>query len=155
MSVNSAVQDDPIVSHDSARKVINRLLHIAVHVEKRFTVDQIASETGVGKSAVSSYLRNEATREPSLSNALSIAVVLGPKAVNAIMALVGYSASPLDDADALQAGEVVAKGMAHLTVIANAAADGRIDHMEAPSCQQAADEIIAAVLPLSSAGKAA
>ena len=37
--------------------------------------------------------------------------------------------------------------------LAACAADGRIDHTERPDCQQAADLIIATVLPLASAGQ--
>lgn len=94
-------------------------------------------------------------KEPSLSNALSVGVVIGPRALNPILALIGYAARPLEDADAVQPMQIAADAMKHLSVIASAAADGRIDHIEEPACRDAADQIIATVLPLASAGRAA
>lgn len=49
--------------------------------------------------------------------------------------------------------QIAADAMGHLSVIARNAADGRIDHTEEAETAEAADQIIATVLPLSSAGK--
>jgi tellurite resistance protein len=50
---------------------------------------------------------------------------------------------------------MTAAAMQHLSVIATAAADGRIDHVERPAVREAADMLIATVLPVSSHGDAA
>lgn len=55
----------------------------------------------------------------------------------------------------VDAHHIVATALPHMATIATAAADGRIDHIEAPLCRDAADTIIATFLPLSSAGGAA
>jgi hypothetical protein len=94
-------------------------------------------------------------REPSLSTALSIATVLGTEAVNAILANIGYAARPLDEAEDACPMVMTAAAMQHLSVIATAAADGRIDHVERPAVREAADMLIATVLPVSSHGDAA
>ena len=94
-------------------------------------------------------------KEPPLSVALSLAVVLGEGAINSIMSLIGYVARPLDEPGDLCVNSLVATGLQHFSTIATAAADGRIDHTEAPLCREAADMIIATVMPLSSAAGAA
>lgn len=151
MSVNESVDECGIVSPDSVRSVMQAVLRAAQ--AKGFTDETLEQLSGVKARRIKSW-RVEG-KEPSLSAALSLLCALGGSALNPVLALIGYVGRPLDEADELQVGTVVAKGMAHLTVIASAAADGRIDHLEEPDCRQAADEIIATVLPLSSAGKAA
>ncbi|WP_390549831.1 hypothetical protein [Qipengyuania sp. MTN3-11] len=94
-------------------------------------------------------------KEPSLSNALSIACVLGARAINGVLSIIGYGgAKPLDEADEVNPNLIIASLLPHVSTIALAAADGRIDHIEKPGCTTAADQIIATVMPLSSAGAA-
>jgi transcriptional regulator with XRE-family HTH domain len=148
-----SVQDSPIVSHDRVVDAIRDQLHTAIVVQRRFTVQQLHERSGVGKAAIESYMRNDGAKEPSLSRALSLASVIGPRAVQAIVGVIGYSASRNDDPNALQPMQIVADAIGHLGVISQAAADGRIDHTEEPRTTEAADMLIATVLPLSSAGK--
>lgn len=138
------------VSPDRVRAEMMAVLRYA---QTRFTDERLEQESGVDARAIKSY-RVEG-KEPSLSRALSILATLGQSDLNRILATIGYVARPLDESDELQVGEVVACILRHGSVIATAAADGRIDHLEEPHCQRAADELIATVLPLSSAGKAA
>lgn len=155
MADNSSVPETALVSSNRVTETIGTLLHVAVNVERRFTAEQIATASGVSKHTIRGYMRNEDRREPSLGNALSIAVVLGQGAINQIMALIGYVARPLEDEDAACPMVLTAGAMARLSIIAAAAADGRIDHMEAPGVRRATDELIQIVTPLSSAGDAA
>ena len=148
MSVNTSADRVPLVSPDCVRQKLQAVLRAA---QAHHTDAELEQLSGVSARCIKSY-RVEG-REPSLSHALSLLCVVN--GLNPVLSLIGYAARPQDESDELQVGAVVAKGMAHLTVIANAAADGRIDHIEQPDCQKAADEIIATVLPLSSAGKAA
>lgn len=150
--------NEPLVSRDRVIEVVRIALRNATVVTRRFTVEEIASGSGVPIRTVRSYMANDPgeVREPTLSNALSIACVLGAAQVNAVLALIGYGgAKPLDEPDHLDLAQVVAHGLADFSVIATAAADGRIDHIEEPQTMAAADRLIATVLPLSSAGKAA
>lgn len=138
------------VSPDCVRETIQKILRAA---QTKFTDEQLEAASGVSARCIKSY-RIEG-REPSLGNALSLLLVLGNGDLNRILATIGYIARPLDESDELQVGQVVACILQHGSVIATAAVDGRIDHTEQPDCQRAADEIIATVLPMSSAGKAA
>lgn len=155
MTDNPSVQDEPIVAHDRVTDVIRAQLNVAINVQRRFTVESLAAQSGVSVSAIRSYMRNDGAKVPSLDRALSLAVVLGKRAVNALLNLIGYSAAPLDEPEPSCPMRIVAEGMGHIATIAKAASDGRIDHTEEPETTQAADMLIATVLPLSSAGKAA
>ena len=149
---NNSAEENSIVSRNRVTEVVRIQLHTAVIVERRFTVEQISELSGIKVRAIRSYMANdpEEIREPSLSNALSLAVVLGKKSVNAVLALIGYHAEPLEEAEALSPTIIAATALSDLTVIVNAAADGRIDHKEEPMTTAAADHLIATIWPLSS-----
>ena len=146
-------QSVPEVSLCSRNSVCDRLQAVlrAAQVDG-WTDDSLSELSGVPARTIKSW-RVEG-KEPSLSNALSVAVVIGPKALNSVLALIGYHAKPLEDADAIDPALIVATLLPHVTTIAKAGADGRIDHLEAPDCTEAADHIITTVMPLSSAGQA-
>jgi hypothetical protein len=154
---NNSAEQSPIVSRDRVIDVIRREVRVCVIVERKMTVEALSEASGVGVRTIRTYMANDASeaREPCLSNALSLACVLGSRAVNAILALIGYSGSPLDEPEAIQPMRIVADAIGHLSVISNAAADNNIDHTEEPETTKAADALIATVLPLSSAGRAA
>lgn len=151
MSDKQSVPDATLCSRDSVCERLGAVLRAAQGAG--WTDDALAGLSGVCARTIKSY-RIEG-KEPSLSNALSLAVVIGPKALNPILALIGYHAKPLDEADALNPNMIVASILPHVSTIATAAADGRIDYTERPGCQRAADNIIELVMPLSSAGEAA
>ena len=146
----SSVSDPALCSRE---KVCSHLQAILRAAQTRFTDAQLEQLSGVPARAIKSY-RIEG-KEPPLSVALSLAVVLGEGAINSIMSLIGYVARPLDEPGDLCVNSLVATGLQHFSTIATAAADGRIDHTEAPLCREAADMIIATVMPLSTAGQAA
>ncbi|MBB4859654.1 transcriptional regulator with XRE-family HTH domain [Novosphingobium chloroacetimidivorans] len=150
MSDQNAVCDAAIVSPDRVRQTVQAILRAAQTAG--WTDEQLENVSGVRARTIKSY-RIEG-KEPSLSNALSLAVALGGKQLNSILSLIGYVARPLDEADAINPHLLVANVLPHISTLAAAAADGRIDHVELPGCREAADQIIATVLPLSSAGAA-
>lgn len=151
MPDNPSVSDAGLVSPDRVRLVVQGVLRAAQ--QDGWKDPDLARLSGVCGRTIKSY-RVEG-KEPSLSNALSLAVVIGPRAVNAVLAIIGYGgAAPLDEEDERAPGQIVASVMKHFSVIATAAADGRFDHLERPGCQAASDQIIAELLPLSSAGEA-
>lgn len=150
MPDQSSASSVAVVSHDRVCAMMQGILRGAQSV---WTDDALSSASGVPARTIKSY-RVEG-KEPSLSNALSLALVIGPSALNTMLAAIGYVARPLDEADAVAPSKIVADGLAAFSVIASAAADGRIDHTEANVCREAADTIIATVLPLATAGGAA
>ncbi|TVV75569.1 hypothetical protein [Sphingomonas solaris] len=139
-----------IVGRDRVRHVMQGVLRAA---NRDWTDEALEAASGIKARAIKAY-RVEGKEMP-LSAALSLAVVLGARALNPLLATIGYVARPLDEAEQLHPMQIVADSLRHFSTIASAASDGRIDHTEQPSCQEAADMIIATVLPLSSAGKAA
>lgn len=150
MSEQASVSDAAICGPDRVRNVVQGILRAAQ--AGGWTDEALEQASGVKARTIKSYRVDG--KEPSLSNALSLGVVLGTRGLNPILALIGYVARPLDEADAIQPMQIAADAMQHLAVIAHAAADGRIDHIERPSVTEAADQIIATVLPLASAGQA-
>lgn len=153
---NMSAESVGLVTRDCVTETIRRQLRNAVIVERRFTVEQIANESGVSLRAVRTYMANDPSevREPCLSAALSIAVVLGSRSVNAILALIGYVATPLEEGERVQPMQLVAEAMSDLSAIAAAAVDNRFDHIELPTVQNAADHMIEILTPISSRGAA-
>lgn len=151
MPDNKAVAECAIVSPERVGEVIRVQMRIAR--AKGLTLADIARDSGVRLNTIRGWI--EEGKEPSLSKALSVAVVLGERAVNAVLAIIGYGgACPLDEPGRVNPMRLVADCMEPFSVLARAAADGRIDHTEEEPCREAADTIIATVLPLSSAGQA-
>lgn len=150
MNYMTSAPTSAIISPDCVRATIQQILRYA---QTRFTDEQLEALSGVDARAIKSY-RVEG-REPSLSRALSLLCVLGGGDLNRVLACIGYAARPLDESDELPCGEVVACILTHGSTIARAAADGRIDHTEASDCRAAADRLLEAIVPMSSAGAAA
>lgn len=138
-------------SHDRVTQTIAMLLRGA---QARGIHDNLLSaSSGIPERTIKSYRTDG--KDPSLTNALSLLAALGPDAVNAVLATIGYGgARPLGDAPAIDPRTIVADLLPHVSTLAQAAADGRFDHTETPACEAAADHIIATVLPISSAGRA-
>lgn len=131
---------------------MQQVLHRALHREG-WTYAGIEKASGVKTRALQSYLLEG--KEPSFSSASSIACVLGGWAVNMLLAPIGYTATPLDEADAIEPQKVVADCLTQFATIAHACADNRIDHTEAERVMMAADALIEKVTPLSSLAHAA
>ena len=150
MTADTSADKTPVVSPYGVRIVLQGLLRAA---QVHWTDQALEQACGVPARAIKSY-RVEG-KEPSISAALSIAVVLGRPAVNAILSLIGYTgAHPMDEPDKVSPSEIVARAMSGLSKIAEAAIDNDINHIEAPDCRTAADQVIAAVMPLSSLANA-
>lgn len=147
---NNAVPDAPIVGADRVRLTVQGILRGAQAAG--WTDSTLEAASGVKADTIKGYRVDG--KEPSLSRALSLAVVIGPAALNPILALIGYVARPMDEAEDGCVRLMAAEAMGHLAVIARNAADGRIDHTEEQETRQAADLLIATVLPLASVGKA-
>jgi len=150
---NNSVREEPIVSDARIRDVMRRLIDSAINIERVTTRLQLSNDSGVNIHTIDALLsRDEAKHRPiRLEVALSLASVIGERAVNSLIGVIGYAAAPLDGEDEIRPMQLVADMMMPIATIAAAAADGRFDHTEMPGCTAAADMIIATVLPLSSA----
>lgn len=151
----NSVQSCPIVSDERMRNELRKALHSALHIERCTTRQKLENDSGVNIYTIDAILSTDPAKQRPIHahQMLSLAFAAGPRAVNTIMALIGYSGTPLDNEDDVRPMQIVAGLTRQLSTIATAAADGRIDHVELPACIQAADEIITIVTPLSSAGQ--
>lgn len=155
MSDNDSVQSSAITSDERIRDVLRRHIKRAYDT-RRFTRAGLAAESSVNIFTIDAIVAREVgkQRRVAAEDALCLAYALGDEAVSALVGTIAYTARREDADDGLAPMMIAANAMQNLSVIATAAADGRIDHLEAPACRDAADQIIATVLPLSSAGRA-
>jgi len=150
-------QTSPIVSDERIRNTLRERIHRAIHVERRFTRETLASDSGVALHFIDSIISRDKAkhRRVATEDALSLAYCLGDGAINALLSLFGYgSAQPIDTPEPSRPMMIVAGAMKELAIIGEAAADDRIDHTEQAPVALAADHLIALVTPLSSAGRA-
>jgi hypothetical protein len=151
MNPSMSADDTGIVSPDRVQSVFKSILRRAQL--DGWTDEALGSASGIKPRRIKAYRVED--KEPPLSVALSIAVVLGKSAVAPIMATIGYSATPNDEIDADCPLESAVAAMQALGVFMGCAADRRIDHVEEDTATAAADLIVAEFLPFSSQGRAA
>ena len=152
MSDRSMSADETgIVSPDRVQCVFKSVLRAAQLAG--WTDEALGAASGIKPRRIKAYRVED--KEPPLSVALSIAVVIGKPAVASIMATIGYSAAPTDELDADCPLESAVTAMQALGTFMGYAADRRIDHTEEAPATAAADIIIAEFLPFSSQGRAA
>jgi hypothetical protein len=147
---NKSVPDD---TSSIDERVYEALAGILRGAQLRLTDASLEAISGVKASSIKAYRLKQ--RKASLAAGLAITAALGDWAINQLLHVIQYQARPLDESDELQPTQIVAEAMGHLGVIARAAVDNRIDHLERPRTMEAADHLIATVVPLSSAGRAA
>lgn len=149
---SNSAQSGPLVSDERLRNALREQIQIAFHIDNSFTRDTLAERSGVNIYQIDAInSRDPAKRRPiHATEALSLAFVIGPRAVNAVMALIGYVGTPLEEGRGAQPTQIVAQAMASLAVIASAAADNRFDHSELPGVECAADDLIEIMTPISS-----
>lgn len=156
MSENISAEDCGLVSRERVADLVRHLLYVTVHVEKRFTVVEIARRSGLKERAVRSFMANEPLehRLPSLPSALSLAVVLGERAVNEVLSLIGYGgARQLGEGDCEDAPiRLVGSLLNGINIIAQLAADGEFCPKDREALRPTVDAMIAKLVPLSSAG---
>jgi hypothetical protein len=106
-----------------------RVLALNVGSGRRFGVAELAEACELPERTLRSYLPGEG-KQPLLCAALQVLAALGPAALSAVLATVGYGARPLrgEPASPFQALAGMGEGVSQL---ATALADGRIDHHEA------------------------
>ncbi|MEG3086152.1 hypothetical protein [Sphingomonas sp. PB4P5] len=150
-----AVLDGPLFSDERLRNALRRQIDRAINIDHDFTRQTLADDSGVNIHCIDAILSRDVAKKRRLAieDAFSLAHTIGDRAVNALLAVMGYAgAHRTDEPDLPQPMQIVADGMKHFAIVAEAAADNRIDHTEADRTTAAADAIIATFLPLSSAG---
>lgn len=150
---SNSAQTGSLTSDERIRNVLRRHIQKAYDV-RAFTRATLADESGVNVHQIDQIVSRDAAKQRRVAaeDALNLAYTLGDAAVNAVLAEIRYSARRTSEVEAMAPMLIAATAMQGLSVIASAAADGRIDHLEEPLCRDAADLIIATVKPLSSLG---
>lgn len=154
---SNSVQSGPIVSDERLRNILRTSLHIAINVDRELTRETLAAQSGVNIYTLDAITSRDPAKHRSVKAAdmMSIAVVLGPRTVNAVLSSIGYAATNLDDAAAHSPALDAANMMGEVARFAKCAADNIIDHTEEPETTEAADNIISLALPYSSKRDAA
>lgn len=155
MSVNQSVLSCAITSDERIRNVLRRLIKKA-YDKHEFTRASLSQESGVNIHQIDAIVSRDVAkhRRVAAEDALCLAYTLGEEAVAALVGTINYTATH-QDAEETSPAHLIATILPHVSTIAAAAADGRFDHIEMPGVRDAADGIIATVLPLSSAGEGA
>ena len=150
---DSYAQDGGITSDERLRDALRRHIQRAFD-ERRFNRATLAAESKVNIHSIDAILSRDSGKHRRVAGVdmLNLAYTLGDDAVQALNATIHYSARRLDHGLDLQPNEILPALLPHVTTIATATAAGRITHVDAPRCTDAADRIIAIVLPLSSNG---
>lgn len=151
---NTDTDDIGLVPRDRVTTLVKALISTAVMPGSAWSYESLSAATRIKPRRLKSYVHENV--EPPLSVALSIGVVLGKPAINAVLSLIGYGgACPLDEGDERKPRQMVIKASQCMATLIRCAADDIIDHTEERDTTEAADTLIAELIPFSSAGKAA
>jgi hypothetical protein len=149
---NSAF-DYPLPSPEAAETHIIHCLALLIGRGKRFSVNDVSIGTGIPERTVSSWLETHDPREPKAKHLLLLCGFFGTEWTSKVLGPVGQVSQPIRSADAIRPADILVGVLSDLSVIGKAASDNRIDHTEEPACREAADRIIAAMVPISSVGR--
>jgi hypothetical protein len=155
MPDSPSVQNGGITSDEHIRNVLRR--HIKRAFDRReFSRASLCKESGVELSQIDQINATDKAKQRRVTceDAFNLAYTLGDDCVAALVGAIHYTTRRME-ADEVDAHRIVASALPHMATIASAAADGRFDHTEMPSVRDAADQLVATFLPLSSAGGAA
>lgn len=155
MTGGNSAQNEGVTSDERIRNVLRRFIQRAYDL-RDFTREGLARETGISVHTLDAIVSRDAAKQRRIAaeDAFNIAYALGDATVAALVGCIHFTASRPCSVS-VEARDILAAILPHIAVIAKAAADGRIDHVEAPVCRDAADQIISMIAPLSSAGYAA
>lgn len=154
MTDSNSVQNGAIASDEQIRNVLRR--HIQRAYDRReFNRAQLEAESGVNVYTIDQIVSRDPAKHRRIcaTDAFNLAYTLGEDCVSALIGVIHYTARRVD-APEVDAHHIVASALPHMATIATAAADGRFDHTERPAVREAADQLVAVFMPLSSAGAA-
>lgn len=145
----AAMSKGTIISHDDAARRIEDALRLRVGRGRRYSFAALSDATGIATRTLESYVQGAT---PSLANLLTLCSVLGPSFTSDVLAPCGQVARD-GSAEEPQHMQVVGV-MSQLTgMIAEALADGHVDHRERAQMQPVASALIEAVQPLATGAR--
>jgi hypothetical protein len=107
VSDDKSVHDTPAAGYDRVAEIMAGILRAASAAGR----DDIELEglSGVNRHTIKAYRLKQ--RKPSLATSLSLVAVLGDRAVNVLLHIIRYQASPLDAAGAIQPMQIVSDAL--------------------------------------------
>lgn len=121
--------DAALIGQEAAARAIADALRLWVGAGRRYSLAAVAAAGGIPERTVKSYRAGETT--PSFANFLTLAGVLGPQFFNACLRGLPFEVRATDPDDTTPQ-ELLADVCGFSAGLAQALADGRIDHRERP-----------------------
>lgn len=155
MPEHNSVQNVGMTSDEQIRTILRRHIHRA-YDGRTFNRGTLEKESAVNVYTIDQIVSRDPAKQRRISaaDAFNLAYALGEDCVSALVGVICYTARRVD-AQQVEAHHIVSSALPHMATIATAAADGRFDHTERQAVRDAADQLVATFLPLSSAGGAA
>ncbi len=152
---NENAREAPAVSDERIRNALRTEISRAITLDHSWTRTALADAAGVNLATIDGILTRDVAKHRRIKAdaAFSLAWVLGERAVNALIAAIGFGGARPLDADEDCPLDSAVKASAALSVFLTAAADRRIDHVEERMATEAADMIVAELAPFTSAGR--
>lgn len=138
------MRNDPLIPHDLAARRIEDALRLRVGRGKRYSFASLSDATGIPARTLESYVQGAT---PGLNCLLSMCAALGPSFTSDILGLCGQSASDANT-DAPEHMQIMAGSAAFVSQMAEALADGHIDHREAAQLRTHAAALIEMLEPM-------
>lgn len=138
------MSNSPLIPHDLAARRIEDAIRLRVGRGKRYSFQALSDATGIPLRTCESYVHGAT---PGLAGLLSLCAVLGPQFTSDILGLCGQTAKSAD-ADAPEHFRVLSALGELTSEIAEAVADGHVDHREAAQLRPLAQGLIEALEPL-------
>lgn len=139
-----AMSNGPIIPHDLAARRIEDALRLRVGRGKRYSFNGLSDATGIPPRTLESYVQGAT---PGLSALLSLFAVLGPGFTSDVLSACGQSASTCDN-DAPEYMQTMAASGSLVAQLADALADGHVDHREAAQLRSHAAALIEMLEPM-------
>lgn len=139
-----AMSNGLLVPHDLAARVIEDALRLRVGRGRRHSFASLSDATGIPTRTLESYVQGATPGLPAL---LSLCCVLGPGFTSDILAVAGQAAqdAACDDPEHMR----VLAALGGLTAkLADAVADGHVDHREAAQLRPVAQRLIEMLEPM-------
>ncbi|NKD88739.1 hypothetical protein HEQ72_10545 [Haematospirillum sp. 15-248] len=127
----------------NVRQAFSDALSLYVGAGRRFSVGDVAAATGVGQDAIRRYLRNESC--PEWHNAMSLIRVLPVEFAETVLRPAGLSGVRRTGDETITGLSLMRDITQGAAVLADALADGHIDHQERAVCRTELTKAVVAI----------
>lgn len=136
-----------LIPHDTAASLIERALRLRIGRGRQYSFASVADATGIAPRTLESYVQGAA---PGLPAFLSLCAALGPGFTSDVLSVCGQVAHEADINEPEHMKCLIA--LTRLSsALAEAVADGHVDHQEAAALRPQAQRVIEVLEPLARA----